>query len=131
MSNRSRYTKKNTRIIPVQIGDETHYLAAISESERADYEASLFNSKGKVDEAAYKSQRRRLLVLVLSDKDGKRLFKPDEHELLKDMDAGEAAILFSEAQMKCLYANGLPEGIEANQKKSGGPIESDSPSESA
>lgn len=116
---RSRYSAPPRRIVEVPLPDgHVAHLRSITETERSQYEADLFNKDGRVDPAAFASQRRRLLCLCLCNAEGQRIFEPDEAELLAGMDGGEAAILYAAAEKHCLYANGLPAGIRVHEKKS-------------
>jgi hypothetical protein len=127
---RSRYTTVRRRLIPVEVYGETHFLRSITDSERSQWESELFDAKGKVDPKMYRSQRIRLLALCLCDEQIQPLFEYKEWPSLKNMDGGLSAILYDNANQKCLYVEGEPTGSDNAEKKSE-PTESDSLSESA
>lgn len=126
---RERLMNPPVKVEAVMLPDgNTAYLTRIAESDLALYESALYGDDGKVDDAAWKSQRRRLLVLCLCDETGQRLFKPGEAELLATMDGAEAELLNAEYNKR--FRAPRP-SIKSLGKKSDAADESDSPSESA
>lgn len=79
------------------------------ESRRVNYE------KGKVDVREVKASRRRLLVKVLVDEEGKRLFQDSEADKLIDVDARLIGSLFDAAMSHCGYEDN-DEEVEAERK---------------
>lgn len=106
----------------------TAYLTRIAESDLSLYEAALYGDDGKVNDDAWKSQRRRLLVLCLCYENGEKMFKPGDADLLIGMDGAEAELLNSEYNRR--FRAPRP-SIKSLGKKSEAADGSDSPSESA
>lgn len=129
--NSNRYTEVVRRLITVELDGETHYLRSITDSEKSQWEADLFDSKGKVSPKGYQSQRSRLLALCLCDEEKAPLFAYSDWPKLANMDAGLSGVLFERAQKECLYADGIPKGVDEFSKKSKTATESDLLSESA
>ena len=125
---RERLISPPKKIVRVDLPDGIAFLTRIAESDLAIYEAGLYTAEGKVNEEAWKSQRRRTLVLCLCDADGQLLFTPSESDLLMTMDGAEAEALF--AAYNTHFRARRP-SIASLSKKSEAAGESGTPSESA
>lgn len=79
---------------------------SLNDLEWSSWESGKFNyDKAKVDTAWMKEQRRRLLVKVLVDDSGARLFADSEFTLLAGLDAGLVGDLYDFAMEHCGFTD--------------------------
>ena len=88
-------------LLPRQI--ITVRIQSLTERERSRYELYATAPDGRYDRMLNMSSRRFLLALCLVDADGKRLLGDTDEELdiLADMDAGDAGVLFAACRDHC------------------------------
>jgi hypothetical protein len=99
-----------------RLSDGTEFrVRSLTERERADFEASLFDGKGHVIKDRMLSARRRLVCMTLVDENNNPVYRVDEEHLLGDLDGGLVEELYQAAQKVC----GLKDAdVETVAKKS-------------
>jgi hypothetical protein len=80
------------REVTLSSGDVAR-LQSLTELERSEYNMSLLDKKGDVNKKALTKATRMLLVKMLVDADGNRMFFDHEDDLLADIDSLDMEIL--------------------------------------
>jgi len=92
----------------------------LTEAEKSDYEAGSLKDDGKLNLAHIRSQRRKLIALVLVDDKGEPLLKPEDAARLKDLDAAVTSAIFAAATEHCGFTGEEVAELEKNFDADGG-----------
>lgn len=83
----ANYTKRRIKELPYHDG-EVFYIQSMTEVERAEFNDSLLNKEGEIDQAAAAKAARRLICMCLVEQDGTAVFVPGvDEEKLNNVDA--------------------------------------------
>ena len=103
-----RYRDVKTRIGTLRIRN-------LTEGDKADFEAGSLKSDGKLNMSYVRTQRRRLIALVLVDDEGNQLLtEAEDVTRLKSLDAAVTAELFSAATDHCGFSVDEIDELEKN-----------------
>ena len=105
--------KKNRRYETIKLDGDEYRIQNLTEKERASFELSLQDKKGNL---SFEKSRRSLLVRVLVDDNGNRLFADGEESLLEPLDGRITAAIYDAANRHCGYDR---DEIETLVKNSG------------
>lgn len=87
------------RYIEVPLHDgKVARLQSLTDLERMEWNQELFDETGKMVVNKWKYQTAKLLVRMLVDENGHRLFMDEDWELLLELDAKDGAVLGDEAR---------------------------------
>ena len=85
-------------VLTLPVSGLTVRLQSLTERERSEFESLPFDDDNELDHDQLKAQGRELVVRVLVDDQGVRMFKDDDAHLLEDLDGADIAAIVTTAR---------------------------------
>jgi hypothetical protein len=92
----------------------------LTEAEKSDFEAGSLKDDGKLNLSHVRAQRRKLLIAVLVDEEGRQLLQPGDADSLKQLDAAVTSAIWTAATVHCGFNKDELEELEKNSAAAGG-----------
>lgn len=92
----------------------------LTEGEKSEFEAGAVKDDGKLNLSYVRTQRRKLICLVLVDTDGEPLLDAGDAESLKALDAAVTGAIFAAATDHCGFSREEAEELKKNYAEASG-----------